>query len=439
MIVVGAGIAGLTAAWRLQQRGFAVTVLEAAGQPGGRMAERQTGPIVYNTGARLVYPFGKDFNALVRDAGMAQDVIELHSPVARCSDDSGDYRLELMPGPGSVLTDRLPWRERVRLVRYACALLARRRRLCPDDLTSALQDDEITLAVHVGQRIGPHFLHRFIEPLFRGTRSWNPEEISAAFFVSTLPHLLGERRVLSFRGGMGRVTAQLAASVPVRLNCEVGAVRRLETGGCEVACREEGRTVTLHADLVLMATEGDRVGALLCDPLPQEREFFSSVRYNSLAVVHYAVSGTVVPGVRFFRRDASGPLATYQQLAAAPQAGRSLAQLYCQLTPEAATEAAAADTRELDAFVRVQVRTLFPELDTRCVATHTQWIRSKLPVPWPGYGHAVSRFLDWQQGERRSVYYCGDYLSQALVTGAAHSGTTASALIAAHYPRIRNS
>ena len=37
--VIGAGLAGLTAAHRLQQAGFSVSVLEREHGPGGRMAE----------------------------------------------------------------------------------------------------------------------------------------------------------------------------------------------------------------------------------------------------------------------------------------------------------------------------------------------------------------------------------------------------------------
>jgi oxygen-dependent protoporphyrinogen oxidase len=43
IIVVGAGIAGLTAAFRLQQNGFAVKLLEALNDVGGRMATLSRG------------------------------------------------------------------------------------------------------------------------------------------------------------------------------------------------------------------------------------------------------------------------------------------------------------------------------------------------------------------------------------------------------------
>ena len=57
-IVVGGGLAGLTAAAFLARSGCAVTVLERAGAPGGRAATRETNGFYLNLGAHALYRGG---------------------------------------------------------------------------------------------------------------------------------------------------------------------------------------------------------------------------------------------------------------------------------------------------------------------------------------------------------------------------------------------
>ena len=52
VVVVGAGIAGLTAGYELKKAGFEVTVLEAKDIPGGRMAEKMEGSFMKYIPAR---------------------------------------------------------------------------------------------------------------------------------------------------------------------------------------------------------------------------------------------------------------------------------------------------------------------------------------------------------------------------------------------------
>lgn len=52
-IIVGAGIAGLTAARRLREAEWEVVLLDKARKPGGRMAARQVGGIRFDTGAQF--------------------------------------------------------------------------------------------------------------------------------------------------------------------------------------------------------------------------------------------------------------------------------------------------------------------------------------------------------------------------------------------------
>jgi phytoene dehydrogenase-like protein len=50
VVVVGAGLSGLTAAYRSRQAGCQVTVLERESFPGGRVRTEQHGPYLVDTG-----------------------------------------------------------------------------------------------------------------------------------------------------------------------------------------------------------------------------------------------------------------------------------------------------------------------------------------------------------------------------------------------------
>ena len=83
-------------------------------------------------------------------------------------------------------------------------------------------------------------------------------------------------------------------------------------------------------------------------------------------------------------------------------------------------------TERLDQLVARRVRELYQNLDRDCADIHRQWIPHMLPIFYPGYARAMAAFRDRQSAARRQVYFCGDYLAQALITGAAASGERAA-------------
>lgn len=434
VVVVGAGLAGLTAARRLQQAGFEVQVLEAQDQPGGRMGQRRSGPIAYNTGARLIYPFGRTLHALIDEVGLRDAMLPLRGLGATCRHPQGDYRVELMPGLATLRTPGLGWRDKLGLLRSAAALLGWRPRTDPDLAASALAADDITLADYIRRSASPAVLERLVEPVFRGTRSWNADEISAAFYLSTTPHLIGQDTVYTLRDGMGQLTRRLAEDLPVQCNVRVTRIERLAPGqGCRVVVDDGAGTSprTLQADVVLCATEGARAGALLQEADPQERQLFGAVRYNALGVLHLALSGDLPPLLEFAPRHAATRIATWQQT---PAREGTPALLYCQLTPEAVQEARDQGmTDRLQALLADELRRRIPGVEGRVLHAVNQWIDCKLPVFYPGYGRQVAAFLQWQAAAPRAVYHCGDYLAQSLLNGACRSGSDAAATIVGHW------
>ena len=59
VIVVGAGLSGLTAAALLAERGLAVTVIEQCDRPGGAASAFRRGEVTYDTGAAMLFGFGE--------------------------------------------------------------------------------------------------------------------------------------------------------------------------------------------------------------------------------------------------------------------------------------------------------------------------------------------------------------------------------------------
>jgi protoporphyrinogen/coproporphyrinogen III oxidase len=77
VIVIGAGVAGLSAAYRLAQRGFDVTVLEAEDQVGGKTAATRRDGFILNRGASVLDGSYKETLALAAELGVADQVVKV--------------------------------------------------------------------------------------------------------------------------------------------------------------------------------------------------------------------------------------------------------------------------------------------------------------------------------------------------------------------------
>src|SRR4051794_33172011 len=75
VIVVGGGIAGLTAGYDLKKARHHVTVLEAKDIPGGRMAEKMEGSFMKYTGATGLFRFYTDMWDIIAELGLGDALV----------------------------------------------------------------------------------------------------------------------------------------------------------------------------------------------------------------------------------------------------------------------------------------------------------------------------------------------------------------------------
>ncbi len=89
--VIGAGIAGLSAAWWLRRAGHKVVLYERNYKPGGRMNSRRKAGMVVDHGERYIYRHASIIRELILDCGLHGELRSIDKPVYHVNPD-GSYK-----------------------------------------------------------------------------------------------------------------------------------------------------------------------------------------------------------------------------------------------------------------------------------------------------------------------------------------------------------
>jgi protoporphyrinogen/coproporphyrinogen III oxidase len=311
VVVVGGGIAGLTAAHRLAALGARVTLLEATDRVGGKLRLGSVAGVRLDVGAEAMLARRPEGVALARDLGL-----ELVHPTAATS--RVWTRGALRPLPRSVLgvptdLDQLA----------ASGVLSEEgvRRVRAERVLPPPEHDE-SVADFVGARLGAEVVDRLVEPLLGGVYAGHARLLSARATIPQVvglldrsPSLLEAAAALpaatpgtpvfaGLAGGMGRLPQELAAtgSFAVRTGTTVRALRRTPTGFALTL----GPTVDpelLEADHVVVAVPAAPASRLLGEVAPVAAAELAGVEHASMAVVTLAFRAADLAAVP---ADASG-------------------------------------------------------------------------------------------------------------------------------------
>ncbi|MDE2373744.1 MAG: FAD-dependent oxidoreductase, partial [Hyphomicrobiales bacterium] len=278
VVVVGAGIAGLTAAYDLKKAGFRVTVLEAKDIPGGRMAEKLEGSFMKYTGATGLFRFYRDMWDVIGELGLNDRLMpypKMGSGIANNTEET--YDLDFNQTIGMLRHPALSLGSRLRLASLIPDFMRARRKVDPCLIDTAAEFDDESMAEYLTRKVGRDFLENVVAVVYRNLWAWNVEQSSKAYFLMIYPHVRNQPSY-TFTTGFGTLTRALAAKVDVRLNTQVSAI------GLGNDC--EGRTVicdgpkgreTLTADIVVCALPGNAVNGVVADQTPWEKSFFAAV------------------------------------------------------------------------------------------------------------------------------------------------------------------
>ncbi|UCH73542.1 MAG: protoporphyrinogen oxidase [Rhodospirillales bacterium] len=293
IVIVGAGISGLSAAWFLHRKGFAVRVLEAETRVGGVIeTESLNGYLIERGPNSTMQKPGTPDDALgriVAQTGLADRMLEA-SPAARKRFVMRGGRLLPLPmsPPAAIGTRLFSWRAKLRL-------------LAEPFIGRAAAEE--TIAQFVTRRLGREFLDYAIAPFVSGVYAGDPAQLSVRAAVARIYALerdhgslirgaialrkltkgagMPSGRLVSFDQGMAVLPAAIAAALPdgsVRTGCRVESLAR---DGEEWQVRYGGPdgSAQIAAGHVVLALPAGATAALVAPLAPEAATLLRAIPY----------------------------------------------------------------------------------------------------------------------------------------------------------------
>jgi protoporphyrinogen oxidase len=422
VVVIGAGLAGLEVALRLQRAGVGVVVLEREPHPGGRAAASLLHGFRFTPGAHVFRGADRRFRERLLALGLAReiDVLAPGTEGQLLRDRVGAIDATRLRGiariPGIGLGAlRLPRLRRL-LTRYARVLdRGRPERAASIDDRSAFEFGRLYL--------GRALAERWIEAALAEVTLDHARDTSRVLFL--LHHGLGAGAArVALRSGVGALVESMAKGMELALGVEAAALEPSAADGLRVVA--SGPSSRFEADAVVCATppaEAARVAMPLLSYA--ERAFLAETRGVACMVLSVALASPSNLGPRRVRiPPVEGLPLSHVAIevgarGGAIPAGSAVVTLIARDAWSRPHLAAPAEVVEKELLVHGE--RIVPALSQTPLFTQlTRWEHA-YPCFDVGRFRAIGRFQALQDQARRDgrrLYFAGDYLVGPSMEGA---------------------
>ncbi|WP_155927647.1 NAD(P)/FAD-dependent oxidoreductase [Mycolicibacterium sp. CBMA 234] len=408
--IVGAGLAGLTAGYRLHHAGWGVEVFEECDEVGGRVRTVYERGYIIDTGASGL---GSTYRAYIELAAELGVAIKPTAPCVGIRRAGQTHYLDMnKPVRSGLRTPLLSLKSKLRVPRLAFDVVNAKMRGCLDyaDMKKSAPIDTESVRAYATRALGSEIDSYLCEPIVRTMLIADSDKVSKVELFSGIANIF-TAELMSTAGGQGAMADALAAPLKVHLGTAVSDVRRVgdrvqittangttNYDACVVACTLPRAAAMCHDDQALLAGLNQKLTYTQC----------VSVAVATREVPDCPAFLVMLPSVE--DPDVALMFVDHKKAPDRAPAGHGLVTCLWE------TDAARTVIDELDeTIVERTLESLFkvfPELRGQVEFTHvTRW-RSALPFTRIGAYKEIGQFIE-AIDPASPVQYASDYMSAA--------------------------
>ena len=444
-VVIGAGIAGLSAAWDLRNAGFQVSIFEKEKFTGGRMVELQMGPLYQYTHAVGVLDASHEMFALAAELGIEDQLRGEPFGSSTYVTDNGHGLYH----PGGI--SHFDLENAAKIPGLSQEAIAKLPLLKPDlDEIDATVDpclletgtayDNESLGEYyermLGKTSGREIIQYRVEPACTAW-GWPPYETSR---IALLSWMARKEPFVNPRGGIAVLTRKLDSLLPVQNNTTVRYITPPDSNGRHTVhylnANLERRSVT--PDAVVCAVEGKYLDKMVQGMTPKQEALAGNCYFTKASNICLILDEKHAPGEEAggnYVPDHPDPMKARTafwfvtkgnpDLNHPPHLGYALSRRH---TPEWQNS-----DMTMEEFCWPMIKSFYPQIEKSHVVDIVDYSCDDLIYMPVGYVRQMAEVLREQRKERRGLYFAGEYVSGAHTGAACASGRSVARVIKQHW------
>ena len=443
-VVIGAGIAGLSAAYDLRKAGFQVSIFEKEKFTGGRMVQLQMGPLYQFTHAVGVFDANKEMFALAAELGLEDQIrgepfgsFGVTDNGHGLYDPGGISNFDIenalkIPGLSRETIEKLP------LLQADMDEIDATVDPCLLETGTAYDNESLGEYYErkLGKASGKEILSYRIEPACSAW-GWPPYDTSK---IALLSWLAKKEPFVDPKGGIGVLTRKLDSLLPVQNNTTVRYVTPPDSSGRHTIhylnSNLERRSVT--PDIVVCAVEGKYLGRLVQELTPKQEALANNCFFTKEPIVCWIldekhapkefVGGGYIPD----HPDPMKARTTYWFATPGDPDRNHPPHVRFAISRRHTPEWQNSDTA-LEDYCWPMIKQFYPQLEKSHVVDMVDYTCDDLIYIPVGYVNRMAVVLREQRKDRRGLYFAGEYVSGAHTGAACASGRSVAREIIKHW------